>query len=138
MVAPFPGKTIFAFAGSKVVWPLPGSGAPYTLVTLTGQTVDKAGAAVGNVVVELFNPATNALLQMTVSDGSGNFSFTVGQGQAFQLEGYKAGSPDIAGVTRVDVALGSTVKIFLRDPTLPDSGAAGSGYSRSRVANMAG
>ena len=100
------GQSPYFLIGGKMMRPTSGRPSP-ELTVLAGHTVDRTGAALGGVTVELFIPGINLLMGTTVSDGSGNFSFSVGLGQVWQLEGYLAGSPDLAGITRVDVALGS-------------------------------
>ena len=39
----------------------------------------------------------------TISDGSGNYSVEVPMNTAYQATGYKAGAPDVAGITRNDI-----------------------------------
>ncbi len=67
---------------------------------LTGVTRDSAGAALGGCVVDLFTTSDDVLRFSTVSDASGNFSFSLpSNGWTCYLVAYKAGSPDVAGVT---------------------------------------
>lgn len=67
--------------------------------TITGVTKDSSGVALGSCTVRLFNTATNLLEQTTVSDASGNYSFTVDKTQTYYEVSYKAGAPDVAGTT---------------------------------------
>lgn len=67
--------------------------------SVSGVTRDSAGAALGNCVVELFLAGSNTQLGVTTSDGSGNYSFTIGTNQAVFLRAYKSGAPDLAGTT---------------------------------------
>lgn len=84
--------------------PLP---APPAL-TLTGTTRDSAGVALPACAVELYrrneDQTQGVFVDRTVSDGSGNFSFVVGPGQAYQYIAYLAGAPDVAGVSVRDLA----------------------------------
>jgi Concanavalin A-like lectin/glucanases superfamily len=67
---------------------------------LTGQTKNSSGAALGGCTVRLFRTSDNLLIATTTSDGSGNYSFTVGDGTtAYYAVAYLAGSPDVAGTT---------------------------------------
>jgi hypothetical protein len=66
---------------------------------LTGVTRDSAGVPLGNCRVHLFNSADVEIAE-TVSDGSGNFSFTTDQNSGtYYLVAYLAGSPDRAGTS---------------------------------------
>jgi hypothetical protein len=68
--------------------------------TLSGVTKDSTGAPLGNCMVRLFESATNTELGETTSDGSGAFTFSLGQNSGFfYLVAYKPGSPDVAGTT---------------------------------------
>ena len=75
--------------------------APVTL-QIVGVTKDETGAASGGFTVYLFNTTSGVpvLAQTTVSDGSGNYSFSVGVGMQYWAVDYKVGSPDKAGATR--------------------------------------
>jgi hypothetical protein len=129
---------------------------------ITGQTVTGAGAPLGGCRVVVYetgrisvtatpprqfysagNPneaeweSPSPVVAETVSDGSGNFDITVPMNVAHQLTGYLVGSPDRAGITRDTVTPESAVLIYLRDPTVADSGGpVVSTYSRSRVVNV--
>lgn len=72
---------------------------PERNVTITGVTKDSGGVALGGCTVKLFNRATDAKEQETVSDGSGNYAFVVDKTQLYYVLAYKAGAPDVAGTT---------------------------------------
>ena len=93
---------------------------------VSGTTRDGTGAALGNSRVVLaqsnkilVNPdiLANPILADVVSDAGGAYSIQVSGAGPFQGMGYKAGSPDLAGVTRNDVAPDATADIYMRDPT---------------------
>lgn len=68
--------------------------------SISGVTRDSTGAVLANCAVDLFLTAEDTLVAQTVSDGSGNFSFTVsGNSQNYFLRAYKPGSPDVAGTS---------------------------------------
>jgi hypothetical protein len=67
--------------------------------TISGVTIDATGAALGNCVVRLFNTATNTQEQVTTSDASGAYAFVVDKTQAWYVVSYKAGAPDVTGIT---------------------------------------
>jgi hypothetical protein len=67
---------------------------------LAGVTKNSAGATLGGCTVRLFRTSDNLLMASTTSDGSGNYSFNVGDGTtAYYAVAYLAGSPDVAGTT---------------------------------------
>ena len=69
-------------------------------IRIYGVTKDSAGAVLGNCVVDLFRTATDVLVESTVSDGSGNYSFlTATPAAQHYVVAYKAGAPDVAGTT---------------------------------------
>ena len=75
---------------------------------ITGVTKDSTGAALGScrvVGLETGRIATSGspVVGETVSDGSGNYTLPVPMNTAYQCVAYKAGSPDVAGITRADV-----------------------------------
>lgn len=73
---------------------------PAIKFTLTGTTVDAGGNALGGVTVDLFRTGDNSWVARTVSDGSGNFTFTLGDNAGtFFTRTYLAGSPDVAGTS---------------------------------------
>jgi hypothetical protein len=108
---------------------------------ISGITYDRLGStpvggckviAICSCFVEFGRPAY--VVAETVSDGGGNYSLTV-TSRAVQVQAYKPGSPDLAGVTRNDLIEG-TAPIYLRDPTSYDiPGGGGSGVSRGRIVN---
>lgn len=68
--------------------------------SISGVTRDSAGTPLANCSVDLFLTAEDTLVASTVSDGSGNFSFTLaGNSQNYFLRAYKTGSPDVAGTS---------------------------------------
>lgn len=72
-------------------------------LNITGITRDGADAPLGNCEVELYTRSTDqtfgTYVARTVSDGGGTFSFRVGPGQVYQHIAYKAGSPNVAGIS---------------------------------------
>lgn len=67
---------------------------------IAGLTKNAAGAALGSCAVKLFRSSDDALISSTTSDGSGNYSLTVANNTTqYYVMAYKAGSPDVAGVT---------------------------------------
>jgi len=75
---------------------------------IEGVTRDSTGTALGNCRVVAMRSdkiainqdiQANPVVADLTSDGSGNFSAQVGANVPHQLTGYKAGSPDVAGVT---------------------------------------
>lgn len=102
----------------------------HTAFTLTGITRTGAGVALAGCRVVAYQSGwryvDNApvVIAETVSDGSGNFSLTL-RNIDYQLVAYKAGSPDVSGVTRDDVVPTVTRTIYLRDPTIADVGGGG-------------
>ena len=79
---------------------------------IAGVTRDSAGAALGSCRVVVMRSdriainqdiQANPIVADTMSDGSGNYSVQVGANVPHQLTAYKAGSPDVAGITRSDV-----------------------------------
>jgi hypothetical protein len=66
--------------------------------SITGVTRDNAGNALGGCTVKRFRTTDDVLMSSTTSDGSGNFTLPGGFASSY-LVAYKAGSPDVAGVT---------------------------------------
>jgi hypothetical protein len=102
----------------------------YGTFSVTGVTKDKNGAVLGDCVVHLFDAATDVRVAEILSDGSGNFVFVLGSNVGlFYIVAYKDGAPDLAGTTINELIavdqVGIPVDVFLRDPTLPDSGGPG-------------
>jgi len=74
---------------------------PSTKLLISGVTKDEMGAAAGGYTVYLFNVTSGrpVLADTTISDGSGNYSFSVGIGEQYWAVDYKVGPPDKAGAT---------------------------------------
>lgn len=67
---------------------------------VSGTTVDSTGAALASCVVQLFRTGDDTLVQEITSDGSGAFTFTLGDNAGnFYIVAYKAGGTDVAGTT---------------------------------------
>ena len=68
---------------------------------ITGITKDSTGVAVGGCTVKLYKTSSDAVVDTTLSDANGNYSFPIAMGgnETFYVVSYKAGSPDIAGTT---------------------------------------
>jgi hypothetical protein len=74
-----------------------------------GVTMDFTGTPLGNCLVRIFERESGLLRAEVVSDASGNYSVDVNGPDAvdnesllpltFQAVAYKAGSPDVSGVT---------------------------------------
>ena len=68
--------------------------------SISGQTLDAAGSPLADCRVELNDSRNDVEYAETVSDGSGNYSFTLPWNSwNWQIIAYKVGSPDVAGVT---------------------------------------
>jgi hypothetical protein len=67
--------------------------------TIAGVSKDSTGAALGGCTVKLFNSTTDIMEQITISDGSGNYSFNVDKTQQYYAVFYKAGGTPVAGTT---------------------------------------
>lgn len=72
---------------------------PTAKFSITGTTKDSTGAALASCALELFRTTDDTPQIRSISDGSGAYSFSVGQGQTYYIVAYKAGSPDVAGTT---------------------------------------
>ena len=75
---------------------------------ITGITKDSAGVALGNCIINVYETISaislepkGRLVNMTTSDSNGNYSVEVHSNprSTFQVEAYKAGGTDVAGVT---------------------------------------
>lgn len=67
---------------------------------ISGLTVDSGGAALGSCTVKLFRSGDSSFVAQTISDGSGNYSFTMGDNAGtFYVVAYKPGAPDVEGTT---------------------------------------
>jgi hypothetical protein len=79
------------------------------LWAISGVTKDSAGAPLGNCRIVAFETGRIEIGEgeseagETLSDGSGNYVIPVALNTAHQLTAYKAGSPDVAGITRNDI-----------------------------------
>lgn len=79
------------------------------LWAISGTTRDSTGAALGDCVISANDSgrgtvdAVQTEVGQTISDGSGLYSLPVPMNTAYQLTAYKAGAPDVAGITRNDV-----------------------------------
>ena len=68
--------------------------------TISGVTKDSSGNPLANCVVHLFRTGDDSAVAKTTSDGSGNYSFTLGDNAGnFYVVAYLPGAPDVAGVT---------------------------------------
>ena len=67
--------------------------------TLSGVTRDSAGSVLASAVVKVFGTKDDLLKAQTTSDGSGNYSVTLGDNQSVYVVAYKAGSPDVSGTS---------------------------------------
>lgn len=70
-----------------------------TNLYISGVTKDSTGAALGGCAVSLFRTSDGALILSAISDATGNYSFPILVSGQFYVVAYKAGSPDVAGVT---------------------------------------
>lgn len=66
---------------------------------VTGVTRDSTGAAVGSCSLDLYMTGVDMLAQQTVSNASGNFTFSNPGSGPFYIVAYKVGAPDLAGTT---------------------------------------
>jgi len=100
---------------------------------LFGVTKTNLGVPLANCAVHVFNSEDDLVVGQDVSDGSGNWVFSVSPSSVSYAVAYKAGSPDVTGATKNALAAdGVSVPIYLRDPTVSE----GVGYSRGRVVNQ--
>jgi hypothetical protein len=72
---------------------------PRKTTTITGVSRDNSGAALGSCVVELLQSGGDILVQSTISDASGNFTFINPGSGPFLIRAYKDGAPNLAGVS---------------------------------------
>ncbi len=103
------GVTLNEPKGSAAAWTRPGGLGPQFnsqaqkfrgIFMITGVTRDSAGAALGNCDVHLFLTDGDTEVDQTISDGSGNFSFRIGNNASrYYLVAYLIGSPDRAGTS---------------------------------------
>jgi hypothetical protein len=72
----------------------------YGSFSIIGVTHNASGGTLGGCTVHLFEAATDIEIAQTVSDGSGNFAFLIGNNAGFfYLVSYLAGAPDVAGTS---------------------------------------
>lgn len=67
--------------------------------TISGVTKDSSGAALGGCRVVLYRTADDSIAAQTISDGSGNYSFSASSSLTHYVVAYKAGAPDVTGAT---------------------------------------
>jgi len=67
--------------------------------TLTGVTRNSAGSTLGSCTVKVFGTKDDLVKAQTTSDGSGNYSVTLGDNQPVYVVSYKTGLPDVSGTT---------------------------------------
>lgn len=90
---------VFPVSSQSRTWPFR-SPKFYGAFSLSGITRDSTGAVLGGCDVHLFQTGTDIEVGQTTSDGSGNFSFSLGNNAGyFYLVAYKTGSPDVAGTS---------------------------------------
>jgi hypothetical protein len=72
----------------------------YGRFTISGVTRDSSSNPIPNCDVHLFDTARDTELDQTTSDGSGNYTFSLGTNSGFfYVVAYKPGAPDVAGTT---------------------------------------
>lgn len=101
--------TIPAVAHPRVVlaYSPPAIARTLTLFHIAGVTKSSTGTALASCTVKLYRTSDDVLIATTTSDGSGNYSFPIGNTSTqFYLVAYKAGSPDVAG-TSVNTIVGA-------------------------------
>lgn len=73
---------------------------PSPYYAISGVTRDSAGAVLGTCVIDLFLTETDLKIDTTTSDANGVFEFrSTAPITNYYMVAYKAGSPDVAGVT---------------------------------------
>lgn len=86
---------------------MPAMALPAVYLRVFGVTKDSTGAALSGVTVKLYRTADDALVDMAVSNGGGNYEFrSASPTTAYYVVAYKAGAPDVAGTT-VNTLVGS-------------------------------
>lgn len=75
----------------------------YSFNTLSGVTRDSGGSSLGGCTVWLFKSSDKSYVDSTTSDGSGNYSFTVGAGIEHFIRIHKDGSPNVFGTSDDDL-----------------------------------
>lgn len=71
-----------------------------TVFRVVGVTKDSTGTALAGCTVKLYRSRDDALIDQTVSDAAGNYSFASGSTvETYYIVAYKPGAPDVAGTT---------------------------------------
>lgn len=74
---------------------------PPTQFGFVGISRDSTGAALGNCTVKLYRERDDAVVETTISDANGNYSFkTASTIETYYARWYLAGSPDRAGTSK--------------------------------------
>lgn len=100
---------------------------PATYYTVSASTKTGTGTTLGSCQVGLFKTPSGNRIDTKTSDastGAVEFRSASPTGSHFMVA-YLIGSPDKAGTTVNTLVPGSTVNIFLRDPTIADSSGGG-------------
>ena len=106
--------------------------------SFSGTTADRNGSVVGSALVRvMLDGALPTLSAETVSDAGGAWSVNVPTNGGYQVNAFKDGVPDLAGVSDRPISPRTGLTIYMRDPTTADPAAAGAGVSRARVVNGA-
>lgn len=73
---------------------------PARYLKIFGVTKNSAGAVLAGCTVKLYETPTDRYVETTTSDESGNYEFrSASLTMTYYVVAYKAGSPDVAGVT---------------------------------------
>jgi len=105
----FPLNRLILGAGlSRRGVPPPMAGVMYetpSYMVIQGITKDETGAAAAGFTVYLMamrglNNDVPTLIETTISDAGGGYSFTVGSGEKYWILSYLVGTPDKAGATK--------------------------------------
>ena len=76
-------------------------------IVIRGVTMDETRSPLASCNLEVFDSTSGLLVERLTSDGSGNYvTSPVGMGRLYQIDAYKAGSPDVMGTT-VSTSTGS-------------------------------
>ena len=90
------GPSVFSFWANK------DDTVPYNY-SITGQTLNSTGGTQAGCNVYIYYTKNNQILNSTVSDVNGNYSFNVNDPYSapsqFYVVAYLPGSPDVAGTT---------------------------------------
>lgn len=101
----FPLNKLTLGAGFRLGMPPPMLGVIYqtpSYLVISGITKDETGAAAAGYTVYLMNMLNGVptLIETTISDAGGGYSFTVGSGEKYWILSYLTGTPDKAGATK--------------------------------------